>query len=101
MSQKSCPVCFGLDTCLLSLFQERLKTGLLKLICHDNLIWKISKLPNSLEELDCSNNRIEGEFYFVSSLTNVYIQNNKIESLNYLANCSKLKILITHYKANT
>lgn len=70
-----------------------LPEGLIELNCSLNFIWKISKLPSSLKELDCSCNKIEGEFVFVPNLTNAYIQNNLIESLNNLESCSKLKIL--------
>jgi Leucine-rich repeat (LRR) protein len=71
-----------------------LPDGLEELNCSKNNIWKISKLPNQLKELDCSNNKIEGVFTFISTkLSNAYIQNNKIESLENLANCAKLKIL--------
>lgn len=70
-----------------------LPNNLKELNCSNNKIWKISKLPDSVEEFDCSKNEIEDEFIFVPNLINVYIQNNKIKSLNNLLVCTRIKIL--------
>jgi Leucine-rich repeat (LRR) protein len=64
--------------------------------CYEENLEKLSKLPQTLQELKCNNNKI----YKLQSLTNLIIlecNNNNLEKLPKLSNILNIQIFDIHF----